>query len=145
MEVQVAAAAAPQFLHQFGRGLVDVADFVAFFVLQLDFEGFALVLELDRLDFALGKLAADQRLVAVLAVVGRAHDKWGERPVAAVVCKNGHSVTKEELAAHLDGKFAKFWLPDEYLFIDQIPKTSTGKFKKLDLRARYGEYLVTKR
>jgi fatty-acyl-CoA synthase len=76
------------------------------------------------------------------AVFAARHDKWGERPVAAVVCKNGHSVTKEELAAHLDGKFAKFWLPDEYLFIDQIPKTSTGKFKKLELRAKYGEYLV---
>jgi fatty-acyl-CoA synthase len=79
------------------------------------------------------------------AVFAARHEKWGERPLAAVVCKEGRSVTKEELTAHIGQKFVKFWLPDDYLFIDQIPKTSTGKFKKLDLRAKYGEYLVTKR
>jgi len=78
------------------------------------------------------------------AVFAARHGKWGERPLAAVVCKEGRSVTKEELAAHIEGRFVKFWLPDDYLFIDQIPKTSTGKFKKLDLRAKYGDYLVTK-
>lgn len=76
------------------------------------------------------------------AVFAARHDKWGERPLAAVVCKAGRSVTKEELAEHLSGKFAKFWMPDDYLFIDAIPKTSTGKFKKLDLRVKYGDYLV---
>lgn len=76
------------------------------------------------------------------AVFAAQHEKWGERPLAAVVCKQDRTVSKEELASHIEGKFAKWWMPDDYLFLDQIPKTSTGKFKKLDLRAKYGEYLV---
>jgi fatty-acyl-CoA synthase len=76
------------------------------------------------------------------AVFAAEHEKWGERPVAAVVLKPGKAATKAELAAHLSGKFEKWWLPDDYLFIDQIPRTSTGKFKKLDLRARYGKHLL---
>jgi len=76
------------------------------------------------------------------AVFAARDDKWGERPLAAVVCKAGRSVTKAELTAHIEAKFVKFWLPDDYLFVDQIPKTSTGKFKKLDLRAKYGDYLT---
>jgi fatty-acyl-CoA synthase len=75
------------------------------------------------------------------AVFAAEHEKWGERPLAAVVLKPGRSATKEDLHAHLEGKFQKWWLPDDYLFIDQIPRTSTGKFKKLDLRARYGGHL----
>jgi fatty-acyl-CoA synthase len=76
------------------------------------------------------------------AVFAARHDKWGERPVAAVVFKPGRSASKAELAAHLTDQFAKWWLPDDYLFIEQIPRTSTGKFKKLELRARYGECLL---
>jgi fatty-acyl-CoA synthase len=75
------------------------------------------------------------------AVFAAEHDKWGERPLAAVVFKPDKTATKGELTAHLQGNFAKWWLPDDYLFIDQIPRTSTGKFKKLDLRARYGKHL----
>jgi len=76
------------------------------------------------------------------AVFAAEHEKWGERPVAAVVLKEGKAATKGDLAAHLEGRFEKWWLPDDYLFIDQIPRTSTGKFKKLDLRARYGKHLM---
>jgi fatty-acyl-CoA synthase len=70
------------------------------------------------------------------AVFAAEHEKWGERPVAAVVLK-------PELVAQLESRFAKWWLPDDYLFIEQIPRTSTGKFKKLELRARYGKHLVS--
>jgi fatty-acyl-CoA synthase len=76
------------------------------------------------------------------AVFAAIHDKWGERPLAAVVMKLGKNASKGELAAHLEGKFAKWWMPDDYLFLDEIPRTSTGKFKKLELRARYGDYLT---
>jgi fatty-acyl-CoA synthase len=76
------------------------------------------------------------------AVFAGEHEKWGERPLAAVVLKPGRSVEKVELRSHLEGQFAKFWLPDDYLFIEQIPRTSTGKFKKLELRARYGRHLL---
>ncbi len=76
------------------------------------------------------------------AVFAARHDKWSERPVATVVKKPGQSVSKEELLAVLAPQFAKFWLPDEILFVEQIPRTSTGKFLKTKLRALYGDILV---
>lgn len=79
------------------------------------------------------------------AVFAAVHEKWGERPLAAVVLKPGQSASPAELATHLEGRFAKWWMPDDYLFIDQVPRTSTGKFKKLELRAKFGDHLVKKR
>jgi len=70
------------------------------------------------------------------AVVGIPHPKWSERPIAAVVLKPGASVTDEELRAHLAPRFAKFWLPDAFVFMDAIPRTSAGKFKKTELREK---------
>lgn len=71
------------------------------------------------------------------AVVGAPHPKWSERPVAVVVLKPGASATPAELSGFLGAKFAKFWLPDEYVFVDAIPRTSAGKFKKTELRERF--------
>jgi fatty-acyl-CoA synthase len=76
------------------------------------------------------------------AVFAARHPKWDERPVAAVVVKPGKSATKEELCAHLEPHFAKFWMPEDILFIEQIPRTSTGKFQKSKLRELYGDCLV---
>jgi fatty-acyl-CoA synthase len=78
------------------------------------------------------------------AVFAGKHPKWDERPIAAIVVKKGTRVSEEELQKHLSGKFAKFWMPDAYLFVDQIPRTSTGKFLKSKLRADYGEILVSR-
>ncbi len=78
------------------------------------------------------------------AVFAAKHSKWDERPVAAIVVKEGQTVTKEELAEHLASRFAKFWLPDEYLFLAQIPRTSTGKFLKSKLRAEHEDILLAK-
>ena len=75
------------------------------------------------------------------AVFARKSTKWDERPVAAVVVKPGQSVKPEELVRHLEPRFPKFWLPDDYLFIEQIPRTSTGKFLKTKLREAYGDVL----
>ena len=75
------------------------------------------------------------------AVFAGVHEKWAERPIAAVVVKPGQAATKEELAKHLESKVAKWWLPDAYVFIDQVPRTSTGKFLKTRLRELYGELL----
>jgi fatty-acyl-CoA synthase len=77
------------------------------------------------------------------AVFAGVHEKWAERPIAAVVLKPGHTATKEELTRHLEGKVAKFWLPDAYVFVDQVPRTSTGKFLKTKLRELYGNLLMT--
>ena len=70
------------------------------------------------------------------AVIGIPDPKWSERPMAFVVLKEGASVTPEELRAHLEPSFAKWWLPDRFDFISEIPKTSVGKFDKKVLRAR---------
>ena len=71
------------------------------------------------------------------AVVGAPHPKWGERPIAVVVLKPGANATAEELRNHLAPHFAKYWLPDAFVFTDQIPRTSAGKFKKTELRERF--------
>jgi fatty-acyl-CoA synthase len=76
------------------------------------------------------------------AVFAANHEKWSERPVAAVVFKKGQTATKEELTAHLAKSVAKIWLPDDYVFVDQVPRTSTGKFLKTKLRADYGDILM---
>jgi len=74
------------------------------------------------------------------AVIGLPHDKWQERPLACVVPKPGQSVTKEELFALLRGRVAKWWLPEDIVFIDAVPKTSVGKFAKRELRERFKDY-----
>lgn len=76
------------------------------------------------------------------AVFAAKHPKWDERPVAAVVFKRGHSATVEELQSYLAPQFVKFWLPEKYLFLTEIPRTSTGKFLKMKLRADHGDCLV---
>ena len=78
--------------------------------------------------------------VAEAAVIGVAHAKWAERPLACVVVKPGEQLTKEELLEWLSAKVAKWWLPDDVVFIDEVPKTSVGKFSKKDLRDKFGNY-----
>jgi fatty-acyl-CoA synthase len=75
--------------------------------------------------------------VAEAAVIAVPHEKWMERPLACVVLKKDVRATKDELRAHLKGKFADWWLPDDFAFIDAIPRTSTGKFMKLKLREMF--------
>ncbi len=76
------------------------------------------------------------------AVFAGVHEKWSERPIAAVVLKPGQKATEAELAKHLETKVAKWWLPDAYVFLEQVPRTSTGKFLKTKLRELYGSLLV---
>lgn len=79
--------------------------------------------------------------VAEAAVFAIPNEKWMERPMAAIVLKEGKHATVEELHAFLEPHFAKFWLPDAYEFVKEIPKTSVGKFKKSTLREMYkGRY-----
>jgi fatty-acyl-CoA synthase len=78
------------------------------------------------------------------AVFAARDPKWSERPLAAVVFKEGKSATAAELGAHLEGRFAKFWLPDDYIAMKQIPRTSTGKFLKSKLRELHGDHLEKK-
>jgi fatty-acyl-CoA synthase len=73
-------------------------------------------------------------------VVGIPHPKWQERPLAAVVLKEGAQATPEELRAFLSQSFAKWQLPDAFVFIDAIPRTSVGKFKKMALREQFANW-----
>ena len=78
------------------------------------------------------------------AVFAGKHEKWDERPIAAVVLKPGQTASEGDLARHLEGRLAKWWLPDAYVFIDQVPRTSTGKFLKTRLRELYSDLLLKK-
>jgi fatty-acyl-CoA synthase len=78
--------------------------------------------------------------VAEAAVIGVPHPKWSERPLACVVVRQGETLSKEEVLAFLDGRVATWWLPDDVVFIDEVPKTSVGKFSKKDLRQRFGHH-----
>jgi fatty-acyl-CoA synthase len=79
------------------------------------------------------------------AVVGVSHPKWEERPLALVILREEYrgKIGKDELLSHLAHKFAKWQLPDEILFVDEIPKTSVGKFNKKVIReAHQDRYMV---
>jgi fatty-acyl-CoA synthase len=80
--------------------------------------------------------------VAEAAVIGVPHPKWSERPLACVVVKPGQTLTKAELLDYLDGRIAKWWTPDDVVFIDEVPKTSVGKFSKKDLRVRFSDHVL---
>jgi fatty-acyl-CoA synthase len=71
------------------------------------------------------------------AVIGVPHSKWSERPLACVVLEPGVSMTKEDVLAHVSPTLAKWQIPDDVVFIDEVPKTSVGKFSKKTLRERF--------
>lgn len=73
-------------------------------------------------------------------VVGIPHPKWQERPLAAIVLKDGKRATEVELRNFLAASFAKWQLPDAFVFLDAIPRTSVGKFKKLALREQFADW-----
>ncbi|MBA4602670.1 long-chain fatty acid--CoA ligase [Thermoactinomyces mirandus] len=79
----------------------------------------------------------DHSSVAEAAVIAMPHPKWQERPLAIVVLKEGEKTSPEELRKFLASKFSKWWLPDQFVFADEIPRTSAGKFSKAKLRERY--------
>ncbi len=73
------------------------------------------------------------------AVIAKPDERWAERPLCCVVLCEGSRVSAEELVEHLRPRVAKWWLPDEFAFIAEVPKTSVGKFDKKVLRARLRE------
>ncbi len=78
--------------------------------------------------------------VAEAAVIGIAHPKWDERPLLVIVKKDGADVSKQQVLSYLEGKIAKWWMPDDVAFIDEIPHTATGKIQKLTLRDQFSDY-----
>ncbi len=72
--------------------------------------------------------------VAEAAVIAVPDEKWAERPLAVVVLREGQEASADELREFLAPQFAKWWLPDAFEFVDEIPKTAVGKFRKTALR-----------
>ena len=78
--------------------------------------------------------------VAEAAVIAIPDDKWSERPLACVVLQPGQQLTRDDVWDWLRPRVAKWWLPADVVFIDEVPKTSVGKFSKKDLRDRFADY-----
>jgi fatty-acyl-CoA synthase len=90
----------------------------------------------------LENLAVGHPKVAEAAVIGVRHPKWDERPLLVVVLKEGQAASKSELLKFLDGKVAKWWMPDDVAFVKEIPHTATGKILKTELRAQFKDYAL---
>ncbi|MEL6750768.1 MAG: long-chain-fatty-acid--CoA ligase [Pseudomonadota bacterium] len=80
--------------------------------------------------------------VTEAAVIGIAHPKWDERPLLIVVPKDGATPSKEDVLGFMEGKIAKWWMPDDVAFVDEIPHTATGKIQKTELRKQFADYTL---
>ena len=88
----------------------------------------------------LENLAVGHPKVAEAAVIGVAHPKWDERPLLVVVLKKGENASKDDILGFMQGKIAKWWMPDDVVFVDEIPHTATGKIQKITLRQQFKNY-----
>jgi len=88
----------------------------------------------------LENIAIAHPAVAEAAVIGVKHPKWDERPIVVVVKKPGQEVSREELLRFYEGKIAKWWMPDDVVFVQELPHTATGKLSKLTLRQQLKDY-----
>jgi fatty-acyl-CoA synthase len=82
-------------------------------------------------------VAAGHPDVTEAAVIGVPHPKWDERPLLILVPKTDSQLTKQSIREFLHGKVAKWWVPDDVIFVDNIPHTATGKIQKTALRESY--------
>ena len=88
----------------------------------------------------LENIAVGHEAVMEAAVIGLPHPKWDERPLLVVVLKEGMTADKASILGFLEGKIAKWWTPDDVIFVDELPHTATGKISKLNLRQRFDDY-----
>ena len=88
----------------------------------------------------LENVAMDHPAVAEAAVIGLAHPKWTERPLLVVVKAEGQDVGKEEMLAWYKGKVATWCVPNDVVYVDELPHTATGKVKKIELRRQFADY-----
>src|SRR2546429_543583 len=89
---------------------------------------------------AIRRSAVGHPAVAEAAVIGVCHPKWDDRPLLIVQLKQGASATREGILKCMDGKIAKWWMPDDIVFVDGIPHTATGKILKTALRDQFKSY-----
>ena len=88
----------------------------------------------------LENLAVGHPDVAEAAVIGVPHSKWDERPLLVIVRKAGREPSSEDIIGFMNGKIAKWWMPDDVVFVDEIPHTATGKIQKTTLRDQFKGY-----
>ena len=88
----------------------------------------------------LENIAIAHPAIAEAAVIGVHHPKWDERPIVVAVKKPGQDVSKDELLRFYEGKIAKWWMPDDVVFVPELPHTATGKLSKLTLRQQFKDY-----
>ncbi|MGH8686446.1 MAG: 3-(methylthio)propionyl-CoA ligase [Burkholderiales bacterium] len=88
----------------------------------------------------LENIAVAHPAVQEAAVIGIHHPKWDERPIVVAVKKAGQALTREDLLKFYEGKIAKWWMPDDVVFVDELPHTATGKLSKLTLREKFKDY-----
>lgn len=77
-------------------------------------------------------------------VIGVAHEKWDERPLLLAIRKLGSSITGDDIKQFLEDKIAKWWMPDDVIFVESLPHTATGKLLKINLRKEYQNHLLNK-
>jgi fatty-acyl-CoA synthase len=90
----------------------------------------------------LENIAVGHPAVAEAAVIGVRHPKWDERPLLIIVKRPNAELGKEAMLKFYEGKIAKWWLPDDVVFVDELPHTATGKLSKRTLREQFREYLL---
>ena len=90
----------------------------------------------------LENIAVGHPEIAEAAVIGVVHPKWDERPLLICVSVEGKTPEPEEILSYLDGKLAKWWMPDDVVFVEEIPHTATGKIQKLTLREQFKDYVL---
>jgi acyl-CoA synthetase (AMP-forming)/AMP-acid ligase II len=88
----------------------------------------------------LENIAIEHPAIAEAAVIGVHHPKWDERPIVVAVKKPGQDVSRDELLRFYEGKIAKWWMPDDVVFVPELPHTATGKLSKLTLRQQFKDY-----
>jgi fatty-acyl-CoA synthase len=88
----------------------------------------------------LENIAVAHPAIAEAAVIGVKHPKWDERPIVVAVKRPGKDVSREELLRFYEGKIAKWWMPDDVVFVAELPHTATGKLSKLTLRQQMSSY-----
>jgi 3-(methylthio)propionyl---CoA ligase len=114
-------------------------------VARIDHEGYMLITDRSKDVIKSGGEwigSIDHPGVAMAACIAARHPKWDERPLLVVVKKPGATLTREELLAFYDGKIAKWWTPDDVVFVDAIPLGATGKMQKIKLREQFKDHLL---
>jgi len=90
----------------------------------------------------LENIAVGHPAVLEAAVIGVCHPKWDERPLLLVVRKPGAELTRDAMLAFYTGRTARWWIPDDVVFVDELPHTATGKLSKRTLRDQYRDYVL---